>query len=185
MKRFKIFFLSFFFSLVLGIKTVSAHCPLCTVGAAFAAGGAAYLGVSRAVIGVFIGAFAVSTGLWFARIIKKKYLEQKPMYVSATLTVVLVLGSYLSTILPLIPLLKDVKPLMVSVMGGYGSLLNRTYMVDYYLITSIIGAIIVLSAPWISAKISALRLGRHLPYQGIVLTFVLLIITGFIFQFFI
>ena len=52
---------------------VSAHCPLCTAGAAIAAGGAIYLGVSVIVVGLFIGAFAVSTGWWVAKIIKKQY----------------------------------------------------------------------------------------------------------------
>ena len=85
---------------LLFIKSVYAHCPLCTAGAAVAAGGAAWLGISKAAIGIFIGAFAVSTGWWASNLL----------------------------------------------------------------------------TPWLSKKITELRNGKMLPYQGIMLTFALLVI---------
>ena len=53
----KIFLVPFLF--IFMVDEVLAHCPLCTAGAAVAVGGAAWLGVSKIIIGLFIGAFAV------------------------------------------------------------------------------------------------------------------------------
>lgn len=47
-------------------RATFAHCPLCTIGAGAAAVGAAWLGVSYMVIGVFLGAFGLAIGLWTA-----------------------------------------------------------------------------------------------------------------------
>mgnify|MGYP006929334256 CR=1 FL=1 len=63
------------FPLILSIfsaRIVSAHCPLCTIGAGAAAGAAIWLGISKVVVAMFIGAFAMSMGMWFSRIIKKQ-----------------------------------------------------------------------------------------------------------------
>ena len=85
-----------FFPFLLLMQSAYAHCPLCTAGAAFAAGGAAWIGISKAAIGIFIGAFAVSTGWWASNLLKKKYIPfQKPL---------LILFSFAATIIPLIPL---------------------------------------------------------------------------------
>src|SRR3989344_2974791 len=94
-------------------QTALAHCPLCTVGAAFVAGGAAVFGVHRMVIGVFIGAFAASMGMWFGRAIKKKVM---PFQKTA-----IVLASYFLTVLPMWPLLKDAHPLLLNFAGDYGT----------------------------------------------------------------
>src|SRR3989344_9427231 len=101
-----------------------AHCPLCTAGALAAATGAAYMGVSQAAIGIFMGAFAVSTALWMARIIKKEYIKyQKPL---------LVIVSFILTIVPIAKFLTDIKPLFIYLIGSYGSILNRTYVVNLF-----------------------------------------------------
>ncbi|HII16561.1 TPA: hypothetical protein HA361_01485 [Candidatus Woesearchaeota archaeon] len=151
-------------------RIADAHCPLCTIGAGALAGSAAWLGVSKSVIGVFIGAFAVSTGWWMARLIKKKVI---PYQMPA-----IILASYLLTVLPLIPLLKDYHPLYLSWLGTYGT----TYAIDVFLLGSIVGGIIVCITPWLSAKLTALRKGNLIPYQGISLTFGLLFIAGIIMQ---
>ncbi len=167
-KLFPLFFLPFF------VKSVNAHCPLCTVGAAAAAGGAAWLGVNNAVIGVFLGAFAVSMGWWVSKLIKKQYVPYQ--------MALIILFSFATTIFPLLPLITGFYPLYISMMGDYGSLLNRTYLVNLFLFGSIIGGIIVSVTPWLSKKISDSR-GKTLPYQGIILTFALLIILGIFLQF--
>lgn len=168
------FFLTLLFIFSILAFPVLAHCPLCTVGAAFVAGGAAVFGVHRMVIGVFIGAFAASMGVWFGRAIKKKIM---PFQKTA-----IVLTSYFLTVLPMWPLLKDAHPLLLNFAGEYGSLLNRTYMVDYFIIGSVIGFFIVIIAPFLSERITSMRKGNHIPYQGTALTFLLLIITGILLQ---
>ena len=149
---------------------VRAHCPRCTIGAAAAAGGAVWLGVDKAVVGLFIGAFAASMGWWVANLIKRSFVPFQ--------RTLLVVSSFLSTVLPLLPLFKKPVPILLTYGGDYGSILNRTYVVDGFLIASVLGLAIVAAAPWISRRLTALRQGRMLPYQGIALTFILLIIAG-------
>lgn len=161
------------FSLFL-IKEVHAHCPLCTIGAAAAAGGAVYLGVNNLVIGLFIGAFAVSMGWWFSNLIKKKFI---PFQRTA-----IILLSFITTILPMLPLMEGIKPLYINIVGDYGSLLNRTYIFNLFLVGSILGGIIVTLTPWLSSKLTSLRNGKMLPYQGTVLTLALLLMLGTIIQ---
>src|SRR3989344_4609443 len=172
--KFKIFFL-LFFSLAL-VKNAYAHCPLCTVGAAAAAGGAAWLGVSKIVIGVFIGAFAISIGWWISNLIKKQYVPfQRPL---------IILFSFATTVFPLLGLeiMRSNYPLLVSFFGDYGSLFNRRYIINLFFIGSIIGGFIVSLTPWLSRRITIIRNGKMLPYQGILLTFALLVISSTIIE---
>lgn len=168
----KLFLFLLFFILV---PAVYAHCPLCTIGAAAAAGGAAYFGVSQIIIGIFTGAFAVSIGWWISRLIKKKYIPFQ--------RAVLVLLSFATTIFPLLPLLTDMKPYYLSWFGDYGSLFNRTYLVNMFMVGSIIGGIVVCFTPWLSEKISRMRKNRTIPFQGTALTLIILIIISLIIQF--
>lgn len=167
MKPKKLLILPLFFILM---ESAYAHCPLCTAGAAAAAGGAAWLGVSKIVIGIFIGAFAISIGWWVSNLIKKQYIPfQKP---------IIILFSFVSTLFPLLSLeiMRSNYPLLISLSGDYGSLLNRTYILNLFFIGSVIGGFIVSITPWMSSRITAIRNGKMLPYQGIILTFALLIV---------
>lgn len=163
-----------FFPFLLLMKGVEAHCPLCTVGAAVAAGGAAYLGVHSAVIGLLIGAFAVSTGWWASRWIKKRYIPGQK--------VMIILLSFALTVIPILPIIGENYPLYISLAGEYGSLLHRTYVVNISLVTSIFGGILVSISPRLSKKISLLRDGRVFPFQGVVLTLSLLVVASIILQ---
>src|SRR3989338_8723108 len=149
---------------------VSAHCPLCTAGIALAAGGAVYMGVNKAVIGIFVGAFAISTGWWVARLIKKKLFRFQD-------TAIIFL-SFLLTVLPLYPLLDQVTGFPIYWFGDYGSIFNKTYLIHISLVTSIIGGLIILLAPWLSKRISSLRGDKVFPFQGIVLSILLLIVSA-------
>ncbi|HLC65430.1 MAG TPA: hypothetical protein VJI46_04890 [Candidatus Nanoarchaeia archaeon] len=154
-----------FLTALIALESVHAHCPLCTVGAAAAAGGAAYLGVSNVVIGIFIGAFAVSMGWWVSRLIKRQFVRfQMPL---------IILLSFATTVIPMMPLIKGYYPLYVSVIGDYGGI----YLINLFLAGSFAGGFIVSITPWLSKKIGDLR-GNMLPYQGIVLTFLMLILTS-------
>ena len=94
------------------VKFISAHCPLCTIGAGVAGAGAIWLGVSKVVVALFIGAFAMSMGMWFAKIPKKKYIPfQKTL---------IILAVFLTTVLPLLPLFTAIGPLYLSFIGQYG-----------------------------------------------------------------
>ena len=159
--------------LIFLVETVSAHCPLCTVGAGAAAAGAVWLGVSKVVVALFIGAFAMSMGMWFARVIEKR---KKFIPFQSSL---IILGVFLLTILPLIPVVKAVGPLYLSFIGNYGT----TYAVNYSLGASLLGGVITFISPNLNKKIKEKRNGRGIPFQGSLLTFLLLGIAALIIQF--
>jgi hypothetical protein len=156
-------------------KPALAHCPLCTAGAGLAAVAASWLGVSTAPIGVFIGAFAVALGLWISRIIKKDYIPKQ--------MIVLVVFSFLTTVLPLIPLMPGYSSIYISIGGDYGSFLNRTYLINLFLAGAILGGVLLFVAPMISKKITAWRNDRMFSYQGLIITFSLLAVMAAILEF--
>lgn len=160
----------FLLPFVLLAETVRAHCPLCTMGVAAVAGGSVYFGVNKAVIGLFIGAFAVSTGWWAASWIKKTYVPHQKWLI--------IVSAFFLTVIPLLPIVKEVKPLYLPWIGTYGTTLS----VNVALVTSIVGGLIVALSPALSKKISGLREGKILPFQGVVLTLVLLIVMGGLIQ---
>lgn len=160
------------FALLLPAQAL-AHCPLCTAGAGALAVLAAYLGVSTFTVGVLIGAFALALSLWIAGMPKKEYFRyQRPI-----LAIVIFLG----TVLPIMPLVQDYAPLYVSLWGKYGNLLNRTYAVNLYLAGVPLGMLVLWLSPSISRMLTRVR-GRQLPYQGLGITFLLLIVIGVIVQ---
>ena len=169
-KRFFVIPMLLTFSVFLA-EFVSAHCPLCTIGAGAAAGAAVWLGVSKVVVALFIGGFAISIGMWFSKIIKKKYIPFQK-----TIVVIVV---FLTTILPLMPIFSAIGPLYISFVGEYG----LTYALNYSLVSSLFGGLIVFSTPFLSKNISKLRGGKIIPYQGVMLTLSLLIILGIFIQF--
>jgi hypothetical protein len=94
----------------------------------------------------------------------------------------LFLAVYLSTLFPLVPFTRDYSSWFISWWGDYGSLLNRTYLINWFIVGAVIGSIIVYVAPRLSAALTRMRGGRTLKFQGIVLTFLLLAITAFLMQ---
>ena len=160
------------------VRTISAHCPLCTVGAGAAAAGALWLGVKEIVVALFIGAFAMSMGLWFSRIIKKKYI---PHQKTAIVTIV-----FLTTVLPILAIIMKNEhgfyPLYISLFGDYGSFFNRTYLISKPLLSSLFGGLLVFISPIASRKISNFRKGKIIPFQGVILTLLVLIVAGGLIQ---
>jgi len=173
MKKLKQFILSFLFS-IFSVPFVSAHCPLCTMGAAVVGGGAVLLGVKTIVVGVFIGAMAVSTGYWFGRLIKKRYVPLQKHGI--------IFLSFGLTIIPLMKIFSEVFPLYVSWFGGYGTLFNSTYVVNSFLAGSVFGGITLMISPWISNQITNIRNGNKMPYQGVAVTMLMLIVVSAIIQ---
>jgi len=145
-----------------------AHCPLCTAGAVVAASGAAYLGMQVGGIGVFIGAFAAATGLWFASAMK---------WHNQWLRAAIALASFALTVLPTRMMLSRSVPLYIAWIGRYGTTLS----VDLYLSGALVGLAIMSAGPMLSKQVSRI-LHLHLPFQGIALTFALLLVAAVLFQ---
>ncbi len=155
-------------------QVASAHCPLCTAGAGALAILAASLGVSSIIVGILIGAFSLALGLWLSNMVKKQYLPYQKLLLTAVI--------FLGTVIPIMPLVQAYGPLYLSLGGEYGTLWHNTYTVNLYLFGVVMGAIIMLIAPLLSRFLTRVR-GRQFPYQGLVITFSLLIIVSLIVQF--
>ncbi|MCR4260909.1 MAG: hypothetical protein NUV96_01005 [Candidatus Colwellbacteria bacterium] len=154
-------------------RTALAHCPLCVAGAGALAVLATSLGVSSVVVGILTGAFALALGLWLAPFIKKQYIP----YQRQMLTLLI----FVSTIIPVMPFIKDYGPLYISLGGEYGTPWHNTYVIDLFLFGSLIGAILMLVAPLVSKAVTKLST-RRIPYQGVVITILLLITASVIAQ---
>jgi len=153
------------------IRFASAHCPLCTIGAGAAAAGAVWLGISKVIVALFIGAFAMSMGMWFSKIIKKRYIPfQKTLIVSLI---------FLTTVLPLLPIFTAIGPLYIPFVGDYGT----TLAFNYSIVSSFLGGIIVFVSPSLNKKIKEKRGGKGIPFQGVLITFGLLGITALLIHF--
>lgn len=148
---------------------VLAHCPLCTAGAGAAALGAAWLGVGQGAIGVFIGAFGIAIGLWIARVWRVSFKGKASLFAVV---------SYLMTVLPLLPLLQDVSSIYIAIAGAYGTPLHTVYAYNEFLLGSIIGALVLAAAPTVHRRMATHR--TPFPYQGIVVTFGLLLLAAFL-----
>ena len=170
MKTHKFKFIFLIFLTPFFIKSINAHCPLCTIGAGAAAAGAIWLGVSKVVVAMFIGAFAMSMGMWFSKKPKKRYIPfQKTLIISII---------FLTTVIPLMPMFEAIGPLYLSFIGNYGT----TFAFDYSIISSLLGGVIVFVSPPLNEKIKQKRNGKGIPFQGMLITFTTLFIFGGIIQ---
>lgn len=160
-------YITIFVALIVAIspKIALAHCPLCVVATGGLALLAASLGLSSAVVGIVSGSFALAMGLWFARLIKRKRIPFQDGLVA--------LFVYLTTVLPLMPLAMEYKPLFIPFVGEYGT----TYSINLFLLGSIIGGIIVLIAPALSHMMSRIT-GKHINFQQLITIGVLLVLTS-------
>ena len=152
-------------------KSAMAHCPLCVIGAGAAAAGAVWLGVSKVVVALFIGAFTMSMGMWFSKLIKKKYIPFQKTLIVAII--------FLTTLIPLMPIFKAIGPLYLSFIGDYGA----TYAVNYSLVSGLFGGFLVFISPSLSKTLTKMRKEKTIPFQGTMLTLSLLIIFGILIQF--
>ena len=156
-------------------EKVLAHCPLCTAGAGAIAAAAMSLGVKVEVLGLLIGAFAAALGFYIANRVKKKFFPGQYW--------VIVLATFFLTVLPLMPLMA-VEPyaFVVYWFGEAGSLFNRIYLLDRFIVSSLFGGALMALAPKLSGYVSRMRDGKRFPYQTLTVTLLLLIITAVLVQ---
>jgi len=143
-----------------------AHCPLCTAGAGILAVVAASIGVPVLVVSTLLGGAALSMGIWLGKVLKKKFIPYQRHVITWLV--------YFSTVIPLWPILKDYKTLYAPFLG-FDKYANKI-PVDLYAVGVIIGAIILLVTPYLSKKLSVVAGKQIIPFQGIVITLLLLII---------
>lgn len=150
------------------LPAVHAHCPLCTAAVGAAAVSASYYGVDGSIVGLFVGAFGVSTGMWLAKKIQKKYIPLQSLLI--------ITASFFLTIIPVFSLGKS-DPLYFPVLlfGASGTLFNKVYWLNTMLAGSIAGGFITSLGYKAHLFIKQWNDNRVLfPFQGIVLTLLLL-----------
>ncbi len=147
---------------LLGIQAVHAHCPLCTGAAIGGIALARIFGVDDSIVGIFIGAFIVSTALWFSKILQKRKLKfplQDELFVAA---------SFLMMVVPLYAANVITSFDMVRSMPAHHAIFGLgVFGIDKLLFGIIIGTIGVWLALLLSDGIKEAR-GKSLwPFQGI------------------
>lgn len=155
---------------------ISAHCPLCTAGAVGGIGIARYLGVDDSIVGLFLGAFIISTALWFNKWILKKG-RNFPLQET-----ILVVASFLLLVIPLYTagVITDFE--MVKSMPEHHSMLGMgIYGIDKLFLGIIVGSIFVWMSFTLSDKIKEKRGNVLWPYQGLSFMGIILIFLSLIF----
>ena len=109
-----------------------------------------------------------------SKLVKKQYVPRQKA--------VIIVLSFLLTVLPLYSLLSEVYPLYITWGGEYGSLFNRTYVLNSGIISTFLGGILVSLTPSLSKALSSFRRGKIIPFQGVILTIGLLIVMGGLIQ---
>ncbi|MBI5391895.1 hypothetical protein HZB00_02740 [Candidatus Woesearchaeota archaeon] len=167
MKKY-LFFLSLLLIFGISLPDAHAHCPLCTAAVGAAAIGAQYYGVDTSIIGIFIGGFAISTGLWVAlKLVKKQYVRFQTAWIA--------LLSFVLTVIPLVySVASDAFYVPVFLFGEPGSLFNKVYWLNKLLLGSVVGSIATLLSFWIHTTLKSIRGKVLFPYQGVVLTLTVL-----------
>ncbi len=153
------------------IPPVSAHCPLCTAGAAAGVGIARAFGVDDAIVGFWLGAFVAASALWIDRLLKKRDIDY-PFQ-----SVILVAVSLLTLAIPLYyaGIISDLE--VVKSMPDYHAILGMEALgLDKLFSGLIFGTILIAGVFTVSDYITAKRGERMFRYQGMILMAVTLII---------
>jgi hypothetical protein len=153
------------------IPPVSAHCPLCTAGAAAGVGIARAYGVDDSIVGLFLGAFVAASALWLDRILKKRNIDY-PFQ-----GVILVAISLLALAAPLYYAGIITNLEVVKSMPDYHAILGmETFGLDKLFSSLIFGTILIAGVFTVSDYITAKRGERMFRYQGMILMAVTLIL---------
>jgi hypothetical protein len=147
---------------LLSPRPVHAHCPICTGAVGIVAASAQIYGVDATIVGLLVGVFALSMGMWMAGRMKTHYFKGQYWVVTGAV--------FLLTIIPLMFMSTDNIYLAALWFGEPGTLLNRVYWVDKLFAGSLLGGITGLAASGLHHSVKKLK-GRVLfPYQGVAFT---------------
>ena len=148
---------------IMAIPTVIAHCPLCTGATIVGIGVTRSLGLDDSIVGVFVGAMIVSSGLWINNILKRKNMNKgRPLLRISGLILLTLVLTYISFYL-----------------AGIFGLGNpyRIFGIEKITFGTISGGIVSLAAFFISNEIKRKNNGSVLfNYQTMTLTFIALIL---------
>jgi len=144
------------FMLLTGITPVAAHCPVCTAAVGTGVVTARVYGIDDSITGLWIGAFIVTTVLWFNRKLKKRYIP------------------FQGSVLSLIALLITIVPLYsIGIWGNTG--------IGKLLLGILVGSLVTGLASFVSNKVRQKRGRRLFRFQTVAFIVSFLILTSLIF----
>src|SRR3989344_3325964 len=147
-------------SLVLWPPKVMAHCPLCTAAVGSGLVIARSMGIDDSIVGIWVGAFIISTALWLDKFLSKRF--RKIPFQSWIITV----AFFLLTVIPFY----------------FSNLITFEYTllgIDRLLFGTIAGCILTLASFSISKKIRSSQNKPLVPFQSIIFTVMVLVISNF------
>ncbi len=163
---YRLLFLSFALAVYLfsSVPLASAMCPLCVIGAAAGLSVARYYGIDDIVVGLWLGALAVSTALWAKNVINKRMGKAniKKIPLQDVLVVAAVIAA---TILPFY---------FAGFFKGMPTMSDTIFGINRLVLGTIIGGAITFAGSPISNLIKKRR-GAAFPYQTIILTLGILV----------
>lgn len=139
-----------------------AHCPLCTAAVGAGVAVTRFYGVDDAIVGLFIGGFAISSALWFNRLLKKKYIPYQEIVISLLSVGLTIAGFYI---------------------GGLTSNIYQTiFGVDRLLFGVLAGGLITYIGLYLNHAVKKLNSDKILfPFQSIAFILILLSFTSILF----
>jgi len=162
-KVFTILSILIFTSLVKLFPLVSAHCPLCTAGAAAGIGIAKAYGVDDSISGLLIGALIASSGLWVHNMLKKRKINfpLQAFFLVVIMFLLFAVPFYYKGVI--------INFEMVRSMPESHSMLGMgIYGIDKLLFGMIVGTILISGTFTLSDSIKAKRGKRLFAFQGFV-----------------
>jgi hypothetical protein len=153
----KLFF-SLVFLVMFIIPVVHAHCPLCTAAVGTGLVTARMYGIDDVIVGIWIGAFIISTALWGSILLKRRGIKIP----------------FQDTILTLAAFLLTVVPFYFAGLFRGGHLFG----VDKLLFGTVTGVLVSYAGFYLSGMVKRKKL--LFPYQTIVLTLLLLVLSSLV-----
>lgn len=179
MKKPIMYGLAMMMALSLALPLVSAHCPLCTGAAIGGVAAARFFGVDDSLVGLFLGAFIVSTALWADKMLKKRInlLFQQPLLILISFFL-LAVPFYSSGLITDFEMVKSMPT--HHGMTGLGIVGLAESGVDKILFGMILGTLAIWGSFSLSDYIKGKR-GKVLwPYQGLSFMFITLAVLSLI-----
>lgn len=164
------------------IPLVSAHCPLCTAAAGAGVGVARFYGVDDSIVGLLLGGFVASSGLWIHNWLKRRTRFVKREINIPYQAVILVVLSFILLTVPLYTsgIITDVA--MVKSMPQHHAIFGLgIYGIDKLLFGLIFGTLLISGVFSLSDYVKEKRGRRLFPFQGMILMILSLAIFSGIF----
>lgn len=138
-----------------------AHCPICAIAVGEGVILARFWGLNDIIVGIWVGAFVVSMGLWIHKLLKKNYIPLQEY--------VITILSFAATAIPF------------YFAGLIGNPMFVKWGMDMLLLGMIVGTVGTVVGYEISKLIKAKRGKTLIPFQTIIFTITILVIESVIF----